>query len=121
MSSLLDKVNAGTTIAIIDIHGVPADSMINMRADLRDKMAIQVAKKRLMKLAWENAGRELSELDSLFEGAVQPALVSTQSLNSFELFTELKRLKQVEQPNLVMLHHMILWLKKMDTGMPLDL
>ena len=55
VSSLVDKVNAGGTLAIIDIHGVPADTMINMRADLRDKMAIQVAKKRLMKLAWENA------------------------------------------------------------------
>ena len=121
VSSLVDKVNAGSTLAIIDIHGVPADTMINMRADLRDKMAIQVAKKRLMKLAWENAGRELSELDSLFEGAVQPALVSTQSLNSFELFTELKRQKQVEQPNLVMLHHMILWLKKWTLVCPLDL
>ena len=50
VSSLVDKVNAGSTLAIIDIHGVPADTMINMRADLRDKMAIQVAKKRLMKL-----------------------------------------------------------------------
>ena len=118
VSSLLDKVNAGTTIAIIDIHGVPADSMINMRADLRDKMAIQVAKKRLMKLAWENAGREISELDSLFEGAVQPALVSTQSLNSFELFTELKKTEagRAAKPGDVAPHDIVV--EKMDTGMP---
>jgi large subunit ribosomal protein L10 len=99
VSDLVDLLNSGDTIAVIDIHGVPAGAMIGMRATLRDNMKIQVAKKRLMKLAWEQVGNESEDLDSLFQGVVQPALVSSSAMNSFEMFSELV-------------------VEKMDTGMP---
>ena len=54
-------------------------------------MKIQVAKKRLMKIAWERAGFDFDDLEKLYASAVQPALVSTSKLNSFEMFTELKK------------------------------
>ena len=52
-------LTSGDTIAVIDIHGVPASAMFGMRAELRQSMKIQVAKKRLMKIAWERAGYDL--------------------------------------------------------------
>ena len=91
VEDLLNVINSGETLAIIDIHGVPADTMIGMRANLRDNMAIRVAKKRLMRLAWEQAGKDLDVLEQLFDGAVQPAVVSTSKFNSFEVFSELKK------------------------------
>ena len=51
----------GGTFAVIDIHGVPAGAMLGMRAGLRSTMNIQVAKKRLMKLAWEATGNDFTD------------------------------------------------------------
>jgi large subunit ribosomal protein L10 len=54
----------------------------------------------------------------LFEGAVQPALVSSSNLNSFELFTELKKTEagRAAKEGDVAPHQIVV--EKMDTGMP---
>jgi large subunit ribosomal protein L10 len=108
----------GSTIAIIDIHGVPAGAMIGMRADLRKNMKIQVAKKRLMKIAWARAGFNAEELDELYASAVQPALISSSSLNSFEMFSALKKTEagRAAKPGDVAPYQIVV--DKMDTGMP---
>jgi large subunit ribosomal protein L10 len=92
--------------------------MIGMRADLRQNMKIQVAKKRLMKLAWERAGFNADELEELYSSAVQPALVSSSSLNSFEMFTALKKTEagRAAKPGDVAPYQIVV--EKMDTGMP---
>lgn len=117
VSSLTEMLNKGGTIAIIDIHGVPASSMIGMRADLRGHLDIQVAKKRLMKLAWEAAGHDFSDLEELYSSAVQPALVHSE-MNSFELFSELKKTEagRAAKPGDVAPYDIVV--EKMDTGMP---
>ena len=92
VKSLVDLLKSGQTIAVIDIHGVPAGAMIGMRKELRDTMNIQVAKKQLMRIAWKQCGYEPEQLETLFASAVQPALVSSSTHNSFALFTELKNL-----------------------------
>ena len=111
-------LTSGETIAVVDIHGVPASAMFGMRADLRDQMKIQVAKKRLMKIAWERAGFDFADLEKLYESAVQPALVSTSNLNSFELFTELKKTEagRAAKPGDVAPYQIVV--EKQDTGMP---
>ena len=62
VASLTDMLKKGGTVAVIDIHGVPAGAMIDMRKGLRDSMKIQVAKKRLMKIAWEECGFKADDL-----------------------------------------------------------
>ena len=52
VATMTDMLNKGGTCAVIDIHGVPAGAMLVMRAGLRGKREVQVAKKRLMKIAW---------------------------------------------------------------------
>ena len=118
VSDLVDLLNSGDTIAVIDIHGVPAGAMIGMRATLRDNMKIQVAKKQLMRLAWEQAGNNSEDLDSLFQGVVQPALVSSSAMNSFEMFSELKKTEagRAAKPGDIAPHEIVV--EKMDTGMP---
>lgn len=117
VSSLSDLVNGGGTLAVIDIHGVPAGAMIGMREDLRSNMNIQVAKKRLMKIAWENAGHDFTDLEELYASAVQPALVQT-DMNSFEVYSELKKTEagRAAKPGDIAPHDIIV--EKMDTGMP---
>ncbi|MEC8263958.1 MAG: 50S ribosomal protein L10, partial [Candidatus Thermoplasmatota archaeon] len=117
VADLESLITSGETIAVIDIHGVPADSMIEMRKTLRDDMDIRVAKKRLMRLAWANAGQDPETLESLFDGAVQPAIVSTSAKNSFELFTDLKATEagRAAKPGDVAPHDIVV--EKMDTGM----
>ena len=53
-----------------------------------------MAKKTLMRLSWEQTGRPMEELESLLEGAVQPAIVHTNSMNAFQLYSELEKTKQ---------------------------
>ncbi len=117
VSSLTEMLSNGGTIAVIDIHGVPASAMIGMRAGLRDQLNIQVAKKRLMKLAWEAVGNDFSDLEEIYSSAVQPALVQS-NMNSFELFSELKKTEagRAAKPGDVAPHDIVV--EKMDTGMP---
>ena len=117
VSGLSGMLAKGGTFAIIDIHGVPADSMIGMRAGLREKVNFQVAKKRLMKLAWEETGNDFSDLEELYASAVQPALLQS-NMNSFEVFTHLKATEagRAAKPGDIAPHDIIV--DKMDTGMP---
>ena len=48
-----------------------------------------------MRLAWEQTGRPMEDLESLLEGAVQPAIVHTNSMNAFQLYSEWKRQNKV--------------------------
>ena len=118
VSDLVDLLKSGDTIAVIDIHGVPAGAMIGMRATLRENMKIQVAKKQLMRLAWQQVGNDSENIETLFEGVVQPALVSSSSMNSFELFSELKKTEagRAAKPGDIAPHEIVV--EKMDTGMP---
>ncbi len=118
VQDLFDLLQSGDTLAVIDIHGVPAGAMLGMRASLRSDMKIQVAKKRLMSIAWGRAGLEDSNLNELFQGSIQPALVSSSSLNSFELFTELKKTEagRAAKEGDIAPHQIVV--AKMDTGMP---
>tara|TARA_A100000164_G_scaffold380014_2_gene426137 strand:- start:160 stop:1179 length:1020 start_codon:yes stop_codon:yes gene_type:complete len=118
VKDLYEIISSGETLAVIDIHGVPADTMIGMRDGLRDNMAIRVGKKRLMRIAWEQAGKDLDVLEQLFDGAVQPAVVSTSKFNSFEVFSELKKTEagRAAKPGDIAPSDIIV--EKQDTGMP---
>ena len=94
VGELAEIINSDGVVGIVDIGGVPAGNMLNMRSDLRGKLTMTMAKKTLIKLAWEQSGRSLDELDTLFDNAVQPAIVHTNALNSFELFSELEKTRQ---------------------------
>jgi large subunit ribosomal protein L10 len=71
-----------------------------------------------MKIAWDQCGYKVEQLEKLFEAAVQPALVSSASLNSFSLFTELKKTEagRAAKPGDIAPHQIVV--EKMDTGMP---
>ena len=118
VADLVSLLKSGQTIGVIDIHGVPAGAMIDMRKGLRDSMNVQVAKKQLMRIAWQECGYEIEQLEALFAAATQPALVSSSVHNSFAMFTELKKTEagRAAKPGDIAPHQIVV--EKMDTGMP---
>ena len=91
---LTDVLNSDGVVGSVDVGGVPASNMLDMRSNLRDSMKITMAKKTLIRLAWENSGRSNEDLETLMEGAVQPCIVQSENLNPFELFIELEKTRQ---------------------------
>ncbi len=74
------------TIAIVRVDRIPGKQLQSLRALLRDKMAFQVAKKTLIKIALENESEGRSDLVKLGDAMDgQTALLGT-NLNPFSLF-----------------------------------
>ena len=94
VSELTEIFNREGVVAVVDVSGVPASNMIDMRNTLRKRMSIRMAKKSLVRIAWSEAGRAESEIDSLLEGAHQPCIVHSDSMNAFEIFGELEKTRQ---------------------------
>ena len=64
-------------VGIVDIAGVPATNMLDMRANLRGGMTVTMAKKTLIRRAWNDAGLPDNDLETLLEGVIQPMIVHT--------------------------------------------
>lgn len=94
VEDLAGLLNSEGVIGIVDIGGVPGKNMLDMRASLRSKMSITMAKKSLIRRAWESSGKKPETLELLFESSTQPAIVHTKSMNAFELSDELSKTKQ---------------------------
>ena len=94
VSELTEIFSSEGVVAVVDVSGVPASNMIDMRNTLRKRMSIRMAKKSLMRIAWSEAGRPESEIEALLEGAHQPCIVHSDSMNAFEIFGELEKTRQ---------------------------
>tara|TARA_B100000029_G_scaffold54354_1_gene49382 strand:+ start:888 stop:1904 length:1017 start_codon:yes stop_codon:yes gene_type:complete len=94
VSELTEMFNGDGVIAVVDVSGVPASNMIDMRNTLRDRMTITMAKKSLVRIAWSDSGRPSDEIESMLEGASQPCVVHSSSMNAFEIFGELEKTRQ---------------------------
>ena len=94
VSELREMFDGDGVIAVIDVSGVPARNMIDMRNSLRDRMSITMAKKSLVRIAWSDSGRPADEIERLLEGAEQPCVVHSVSMNAFEIFGELEKTRQ---------------------------
>ena len=94
VSELTEILSNDGIVGIVDIGGVPAGNMLDMRSSLRDRMTMTMAKKTLIRIAWEQAGFPEDSLNSLLDEAVQPCIVHSENLNSFELFAELDKTRQ---------------------------
>ena len=94
VSELAEILSGDGVVGIVDIGGVPASNMLDMRNTLRGRLTLTMAKKTLMRLAWKQAGFEEKGLEDLFVGAVQPCIVHSEALSSFELFAELEKTRQ---------------------------
>ena len=94
VGQLEEIIKSEGVIGIVDISGVPATNMLDMRANLREGMTATMAKKTLIRRAWENAGLDSNHLDTLLDGVVQPMLVHSDKYNAFQLYAELDKTRQ---------------------------
>ena len=94
VDELKDIVGREGIVGVVDISGVPAKNMLDMRSSLRGMLTMTMAKKSLIRLAWKEAGLSVENLETLLEGAIQPCVVHTDSLNCYELFDELEKTRQ---------------------------
>ena len=94
VNELKEIISSPGVVGIIDIGGVPAKNMLDMRSSLKGIVSMTMAKKTLMRIAWKESGRSTEELEVLFEGAAQPCIVHSDSLNAYQLFDELKKTRQ---------------------------
>ncbi len=80
-------------IGAVNMEGMPTPQLQNMRASLRDICVIKMSKRRLLKLAIEQAKKEkqgVEELEQYLRG--MPALLFTKE-NPFKLFKTLQKSK----------------------------
>lgn len=78
-------------IGTVNMENLPAPQLQNMREQLRDTIILKVSKRRLIKIALENSGKnDINKLISHLKG--QPALLFTRE-NPFKLFKTLEKSK----------------------------
>lgn len=94
VAELVEIMSGDGVVGIVDIGGVPAKNMLDMRSSLRGRVTMTMAKKTLIRLAWQQTGRVSDELEEIFEGATQPCIVHSEKLNAYQLFDELKKTRQ---------------------------
>ncbi len=87
-AELIDKY---PVVAVVDVENLPAKQLMNMRASLRGKAYLKMAKQRLIRFALENSKKEgVSKLAPHLKG--MPALLFSED-NPFGLFKTLKKSK----------------------------
>lgn len=80
-------------VGVVNMENLPAPQLQRMRAKLRGKVVVFMAKKRLMRIAFENAKAKKPGVEKLSESfAGMPAVIFTKE-NPFALFKVLKQNK----------------------------
>lgn len=87
---LVELLNKYSIVGIVDMENLPAPQLQKMKQGLRGKVVVRMAKGRLIKIALEQCGKDVSILGDRIRG--MPALVLTND-NPFTLYKTLKKSK----------------------------
>jgi large subunit ribosomal protein L10 len=88
LTTLMDEF---PIVGIVNMENLPAKQLQNMRASLRGRIIIKMAKRRIIKLAIEKSKKEnLKELENHLEG--MPAMIFTKE-NPFKIYKILQKSK----------------------------
>jgi large subunit ribosomal protein L10 len=92
IKKIVDGVGTHKTSGIVDVHGVPSDSLQKMRQSLRGKVEMRMVRNTLATLALESipADQKAHELSKFVEG--QMVMVYT-DINAFKLYKLLESTK----------------------------
>ena len=93
VGNLIDLVKEYPIIGIVNMENLPAPQLQNMRAQLRKNAVLTMTKRRLIKIAFENAKSEKKGIEKLNEHlGGMPALIFTKE-NPFKLSRTLDKSK----------------------------
>ncbi|USN45493.1 MAG: 50S ribosomal protein L10 [Candidatus Woesearchaeota archaeon] len=91
VGQVTDLLKKYPVVGVVDVVSLPARQFSNMRATLRGKAVVYLAKKRLTKIAFKEANLPGVEgLNTFLEKAIIPGLIFTTE-NPFSLFKTLKK------------------------------
>ncbi len=93
VTALAKQISKSKVVGIINVHGVPAPAFQTMRTNLRGKAEITMLKNTLMKIALQQAGKDMKGLDKLAASVDGQCAVVTSNLNPFRLFKQLDSTK----------------------------
>jgi large subunit ribosomal protein L10 len=91
VKQIADLITKNKVIGIVDVGGIPAPQMQQMRKSLQGVATIRSAKNSLLNLALDEAEKQIkgiSELKGLVKG--QAAIIAT-DMNPFKLFAKIKQ------------------------------
>ncbi|MEM0493114.1 MAG: 50S ribosomal protein L10 [Candidatus Thermoplasmatota archaeon] len=87
----LTSLLAGSkVVGIIDIKGIPAKQMQQMRKKLKDVARIHSSKNSLIKIALQEAGKKVNGLDQLADAVKGQSAIIITDMNPFKLYTCIK-------------------------------
>jgi len=90
VKNLTDYLSNSKVIGIVEIGGIPAPQLQQMRSNLHGLASIRSAKNRLILRAIDEAGKKVKGLEGLKELiSGQTAIIST-DMNPFKLFAQIK-------------------------------
>ncbi len=94
VAELQNIIKSSNTVALVAINGIPAPQMQKMRADIREKGKLRVAKNKLIKLSLDFSKEERPGVDGLekYIEHQQLAIVGT-DMNAFSFYKEMERSK----------------------------
>ena len=111
VANVVELLKTPGTIAIIDTAGVPADLFLGMRAKLREDLTLKIMKKTLIRLAWKEAGLDISLIEEALDTSIQPAIVHSTTLSALLSFHHLMKQEMAGLRSQEMLHQRISLLK----------
>ncbi len=95
VSELVQDMCGCSTVAVVDLHGIPGQQIQSMRADLRLYAKLRMTKNKLMVLAIEEAAKERPEIIGLRDAVYGQCAIITTEIDSFKLC---KRLEATMSP-----------------------
>ena len=85
IDKIADSMKKSGTIGIVDIKGVPAKELHDIRSKLRKDVSIEIVKKTIIRFAIEKCKKELNNIEGLEEKmGTMPALILS-SLDPFRI------------------------------------
>lgn len=94
VSELVSLITAHKIIGIIDIGGIPAPQLQQMRGGIRSKAQIRAAKNTLILKALDEAEKQVKGISALKDEVHGQAAIIATDVNPFALFKEIKATRQ---------------------------
>jgi large subunit ribosomal protein L10 len=90
VKQITDIITKNKVVGIVDVGGIPAPQMQQMRKSLQGVATIRSAKNNLLHLAFDEAEKEIKGISSLKELISGQAAVIATDMNPFKLFAKIK-------------------------------
>lgn len=93
VAELSDIMRKSPVVAVVDVRGIPAPQMQQMRRGLRERAAVLMARNNLIHIAIDEVAKEKPGLASLKDEVEGQCAVVATGMNPFRLFKEMERTK----------------------------